>query len=77
MKEEWGIPEAITHLDAVYEKLETIRQDLGKFVSYEDEGRSPIEGDCILRQLTRVIQSIEDTTDSISHKVNHLLEKES
>lgn len=72
---EFGIPEAIAHLDRVYERLEQIRKDLGRFVSYEDEGRQDFEGESLLTNMTRVISKIEDTTDSIRNKVNSLLEE--
>lgn len=73
---EFGIPEAITHLDRVYERLEQIRKDLGRFVSYDDECRQDFEGESLLMNLTRVISKIEDTTDNIRNKVNSFLEEE-
>ena len=73
---EWGILEAVSHLDRLYERLEVIRKDLGRFVSYEDECRADNEGESILSGLTRVIQKMEDTTNSIRTKVDTLLEEE-
>ena len=73
---EWGIPEATVHLDRAYERLEQIRKDLGRFVSYEDECRQDFEGESLLMNLKRVICKIEDTTDNIRRKVDTLLEDE-
>lgn len=74
---EWGIPEAIKHLDRVYEGLEQIRKNLCRFVSYDDDERQDLEGDSLLSNLTRVIYKIEDTTDNIGKQVNSLLKEES
>ena len=72
---EWGIPEAIAHLDRVYARLEDIRKDIGRFFSEDDECRQDFEGDTLSANLTRVICKIEDTTSSIRYKLNRLLEE--
>ena len=77
MTSDIGIPEALKKMDRLYERLETIRVDLGKFVSYEDECKQITESTSMLGQLHMTIHMLGDTVSSIRHKVNTLLEDES
>lgn len=74
--EDWGVPTAIAHLNELYIKLETVRGNLGKFVSYDDEARDLSETSSLLGDLHFIIVKLEDTADSIRIKVDSLLEEE-
>lgn len=71
-----GIPEALKMLSHLYERLEAIRIDLGKFVSYEDEGNKWENSESLLGTLHQSLGRTSDTVSSIRCKVDTLLEDE-
>ena len=76
MTSDIGIPEALKRLNRLYERLETIRVDLGKFVSYEDECGKWENSESLLGTLHQTIGRLGDTVSSIRYKVDTLLEDE-
>lgn len=73
--DEWGVPGAIYHLGQIYKRLEKVRRELGKFVSYEDEARDIPEAISILTELESTTKKIEDTVTCIEVKIRSLLKE--